>query len=697
MARAEELRPNVLREGSRPHEMKRMDSLHQQADFAQAEATTEDGQGNISEAIYQYSCAIETLLRLIRETDSTSDKQILRERINKMLSRAEELKAEDSKMNGLEKNLKRLTVKKESTLMATELSVIRNSSLINGHTFLPWIDMDLRERFSFMDVFEDTDGLLKLSAKQKAKFGSWKRPSQIMSSPRVIYLVSSATIIQDVVTDCSFVASLCVSAEYERRFKKQLITSTIFPQNSKGEPMYNPSGKYMVKLYFNGVFRKVVVDDFLPIAKDGSLMCTYSRNRNELWPSIIEKAYMKLMGGYDFPGSNSGIDLHALTGWIPEHVFIREKYFNAESTWMRLMDGQKYGDAVVTIATGDLSVDTAEELGLVPTHAYAVLNAQEVAGRRLLQVKNPWSHKRWTGPYSHMDKTNWTQELKRLLNYDQLGALQNDDGIFWIDYDSVRRYFDSIHMNWNPELFRHRYVLHMAWPFLEGPRKDNYNLGNNPQFGLELNVEDERNTAVWLLLSKHVLVKEENKDYITLHVYQDTNCERVYYPENPMIQGVYINSPHILVRFNARKGKSRFTIVVSQHEKTKTLNFTLRVYSMSPFRIGEIARAYAHEQRISGAWTSLSAGGSMSAASFYRNPQYTLTISPEKKIGLFMMLEAPKTFAVNIKLVKGGELISTVLTDDVVASSGDYRHGFCYLDCKSIQGTFSHVKKANEE
>lgn len=81
-------------------------------------------------------------------------------------------------------------------------------------------------------------------------------------------------------------------------------------------------------------------------------------------------------------------------------------------------------------------------------------------GVRLLQLKNPWSHVRWRGNYSELDTKHWTPELRQTLNFEPNSAAMFDNGVFWIDYDSILRFYDVFYLNWNPGLFSYTYCIH---------------------------------------------------------------------------------------------------------------------------------------------------------------------------------------------------------------------------------------------
>jgi calpain-7 len=308
------------------------------------------------------------------------------------------------------------------------------------------------------------------------------------------------------------------------------VTSILYPQNKNGDLLLNPNGKYMVKLWLNGVARCVVIDDYLPVDKYGNLLCSQTTHNNdstiELWVCLIEKAYMKLCGGYDFPGSNSGVDLFSLTGWIPERIHfskdpanVRDYETPPERAWERILSANSYGDCLITVSTqSDLSEEQAEQIGLVTGHAYAVLAVvQTKNGTRLLQLKNPWAHQSWKGRFSSGDKESWSVSLSKEVGYDPVIAAKHDDGVFWICWEDILVYFQNFHLSWNPALFQSRLSMHGCWPRDQGPADDTFNIGENPQYCLELsNQAIKKNATLWILVSRHVTKQEQEGVEVSL-------------------------------------------------------------------------------------------------------------------------------------------------------------------------------------
>ena len=59
-------------------------------------------------------------------------------------------------------------------------------------------------------------------------------------------------------------------------------------------------------------------------------------------------------------------------------------------------------------------------------------------------------------------------------------------GVFWIDWTSAMHFFDTMYVNWKPDLFPFTTCYHAAWLAKDGPIKDSVTLGNNPQYRLEV-------------------------------------------------------------------------------------------------------------------------------------------------------------------------------------------------------------------
>ncbi|KAK6163781.1 hypothetical protein DH2020_000645 [Rehmannia glutinosa] len=272
--------------------------------------------------------------------------------------------------------------------------------------------------------------------------------------------------------DCWFLSAVAVLTEVSR-ISEVIIT-----------PDYNEEGIYTVRFCIQGEWVPVVVDDWIPCESPGKPAFATSKKGNELWVSILEKAYAKLHGSYEaLEGGLVQDALVDLTGGAGEEIDMRSAQSQIDLAsgrlWSQLLRFKQEGFLLGAGSPSGSDVHVSS-CGIVQGHAYSILQVREVDGHKLVQIRNPWANEvEWNGPWSD-SSPEWTDRMKHKLKH----MPQAKDGIFWMSWQDFQIHFRSIYVCrvYPPEM---RYSVHSQWRgYSAGGCQDYETWHQNPQFRL---------------------------------------------------------------------------------------------------------------------------------------------------------------------------------------------------------------------
>lgn len=312
----------------------------------------------------------------------------------------------------------------------------------------------------------------------------WMKPTEIVSEnqlgPPCLFSgdANPSDVCQGRLGDCWFLSAVAVLTEVSR-ISEVIIT-----------PEYNEEGIYTVRFCIQGEWVPVVIDDWVPCESPGKPAFATSKKGNELWVSLLEKAYAKLHGSYEaLEGGLVQDALVDLTGGAGEEIDMRSAQAQIDLAsgrlWSQLLRFKQEGFLLGAGSPSGSDVHISSS-GIVQGHAYSLLQVREVDGHKLVQIRNPWANEvEWNGPWSD-SSPEWTDRMKHKLKH----VPRARDGIFWMSWQDFQIHFRSIYVCrvYPPEM---RYSVHGQWRgYSAGGCQDYDTWHQNPQFRIRATGSD---------------------------------------------------------------------------------------------------------------------------------------------------------------------------------------------------------------
>ncbi|XP_015712371.1 calpain-13-like isoform X3 [Coturnix japonica] len=281
----------------------------------------------------------------------------------------------------------------------------------------------------------------------------WKRPTELMRKPYLILDgVSRFDIIQGEIGDCWMLAALG-SLTMQKRFLENVL-----PKDQGFQSDY--AGIFHFRFWQFGEWVDVVIDDRLPFL-NGNYLSVHPRTSNEFWPSLLEKAYAKLLGSYqNLHGGYISDALVDFTGGVQMQFSLKDPPPDLED----ILKAASKSGCLMGCSTSGRMRNTVLRNGIVQGHAYTVTGAVKIQFKNhwehIIRVWNPWGHGEWKGPWSD-GSPEWDYvepEIKEEL------YRKKNDGEFWMSCESFREQFSWLYVcNCTPTFLDFRDQPRTGW------------------------------------------------------------------------------------------------------------------------------------------------------------------------------------------------------------------------------------------
>ena len=199
-------------------------------------------------------------------------------------------------------------------------------------------------------------------------------------------------------------SEVCKEREYIKR---------VIPVEGQSFENGKYAGIFRFRFWRNGEWVEVVVDDFLPVHEDNSLkFCRNSKDECEMYAPLLEKAYAKLNGCYEFLDGGDIVDaLIEMTGGIHERLKLKNDI--AENVLWEVLSKSFEMKSLAGASSNGTPMGDIQQLdnGLSMGHAYSVMEVFElVVANKQMTVHRP-------GSASLFESRDSNTQVVKLLKY----------------------------------------------------------------------------------------------------------------------------------------------------------------------------------------------------------------------------------------------------------------------------------------